>query len=224
MAARVVAGLLIAMLIAAQDAGADEQLLTMPAEAFFRIQRVHEPLELSRIDERLLAAAIFHETNRRRKRSGLEELAPLQGLQEAAFMHARNMARGGYLSHDEPGDPRLRTPRDRVSAAGLRPSFVAENVATQFALQYASGTPFYTGRDESGAVRFSRSPGGPPIPRHTFATFAAAVLDEWMGSPGHRKNILSRQARFLGCAAARQEPAAPGTIEKLYCAQVFAAF
>jgi uncharacterized protein YkwD len=95
-------------------------------------------------------------------------------------------------------------PLDRLENQDLEVGFVAENIAQTFALQYASGTPVYT-RQENGETVFSREAGGEPLPPHTYHSFAADLLDQWMDSPGHRKNILAEEPRYLGAGCEHME-------------------
>ena len=117
------------------------------------------------------------------------------------------MAERNVLTHANPDAPELRTPSDRVRAAGLVPGFVAENVATHFGIRYRSGSPIYR-VDRDGRRGFSATPGGPPIPPHTYLTFARSLLDQWMASPGHRQNILSKSARMEAACTPRRTPRA----------------
>jgi len=210
------------LLVPVSRAEKGDPLYTMAADRFFRLDRVGQPIDLSRIDKNLLSAAIFHETNQRRKNQGLAPLDLLPGLHEAAEMHANSMARGGYLSHTNPDDPKRKTPWDRVRLTGLKPSYVSENVATHFGIRYEPGTRAYPSK-KNGDVRFSRTPGGPPIPNHTYRSIAESLLDQWMGSPPHRKNIVSERAHYLGAACAKREPETRTAMVKFFCVQVFAA-
>jgi uncharacterized protein YkwD len=210
------------LLIPISRAETGDSLYSMPADTFLQMERVRQPIDLARIDHMMLSAAIFHETNQRRKNHDLAPLDHLPELQEAAELHARSMAEEGYLSHTNQDSSKRRTPWDSVRLAGLKPSFVSENVADHFGIQYEPGTRVYPS-EKNGRVQFSRTPGGPPIPNHTYRSFAESLLDQWMGSPLHRENILSGQARYLGAACAKREPESRMAMEKFYCVQVFAA-
>jgi uncharacterized protein YkwD len=202
-------------------AGSPGSLFTLPAESFFAIAELQRPLELQRIDPVLLSAAIFHETNGRRLQHGRPGLIHRVQLDRAAQGHADSMVRHDFISHTNPHDPGQRTLQQRVLNAGLAdPGFIAENIATQFRLQYRAGEPVYRieRNHESG---FSYSPNGPLIPAHTYRSFAAAVLDDWMGSSGHRQNILAERAEFIGAGCTLKQGDAG--IDKLYCVQVFSA-
>lgn len=64
--------------------------------------------------------------NRERERAGLERLEWDERIAEAAWRHARLMAERGDLSHQFPGEAKL---RDRMAAMGARFNDDAENVA-----------------------------------------------------------------------------------------------
>ncbi len=174
-----------------------------PAE-FRQLSAAQQEIDPASLREELLSAAIFHETNKRRADEKLPVLAVDEKVRAASVQHAQAMAKHSTLSHGTPWNSSSSTAYDRLVAQGLQPRFSAENIAFNFALRYESGKPFYT-REESGRAIFSYEPEGAPLPRHTYASFAEAILSQWMKSPGHRKNIVAPEAEFLGvgCAVAR---------------------
>mgnify|MGYP001157879121 CR=1 FL=1 len=174
------------------------------------------PIDQRKVDYQLLAAALFQETNLRRRENRLPLLRRDPRLDAAARMHATDMARDDYLSHTNPHRRDRRTPGDRAHLAGFQFRFLAENVATHFAIQYESGRTVYQIPTGTG---YSYRPDGPPIPRHTYRSFAATLLDQWMDSPGHRRNILSVEPALFG-ADCRLKPAKVG-LDKFYCVQLF---
>lgn len=201
----------------------DGQWYTMTAREFLESAPARRRIDLQSANSQLLAAAVFHETNRRRSENGLPALRHLEELDEAAMIHAQSMAEDEYLSHTN-RDPDLRDPVDRVRAAGLRdPRFVAENIATAFGIRYESGTNVYVKEGppvpRAGGRRFSYEPDGKPIPNHTYRTFARELVDAWMNSPGHRDNILHRSPTHMGHACVRA--VSEDGIPLFYCAQEF---
>jgi uncharacterized protein YkwD len=188
------------------------------AESFRELKAAHEKIQPERINRDLLDAAVFHETNRRREQRGLPALAYHDGARQAARMQSETMAKHQFVAHDNPFDLKLKTLMDRARRAGLKPRFVAENVASAFARHYETGERFYV-RVENGEQILSGKPDGPPIPMRTYIEFAKALLDDWMSSPGHRENILHKSARYLGCACVPLLEDA--SMEKIYCTQVF---
>jgi uncharacterized protein YkwD len=169
------------------------------------------------------ARAIFEETNRQRVAAGLPALAPLPAAQTAAQWQAQFMAQTGMVSHVNTIDPNRRNLEDRARAAGIAYRFVAENAAMNFAVAYEPHRPFFTRPGPAGAPLFSYSIHGPPLAFHTYAGLARAVVAQWLNSPGHRRNLLSREPSYLGCAAAPGARDVSHGLGNIYCAQVFVA-
>jgi uncharacterized protein YkwD len=217
---------LLLLFCLALRAGAEESAATnhiawftnYNAESFRKLPAAQQKIRPGQFDRARLDAAVFHETNRRRQQHGLPALAFDARAREAAQMQSRAMAKHGFVGHDNRFDPELKTTMDRAGRAGLKPRFLAENVASAFARQYEGGEEFYV-RVEGGQRIFSARPGGPQILMRSYIEFAEALVDGWMKSAGHRKNILHEASRFLGCACAASPE--PTDMEKFYCTQVF---
>ena len=171
------------------------------------------------LETNVLSRAVFHATNAAREKHGLPPLQYSEKVEKAAALQSRLMRERGSIGHENPKTPKFRTLEQRVEWAGLNYRFIAENVATAFSLQYDSGRPFYK-REVQGRTILSYKPDGKPIPRHTYASFASALVDSWMNSPGHRANILHRKAEFLG-ASCLPELSPSEEMTTFYCTQVF---
>ncbi len=189
----------------------------MPASEFGDLEAVGQPIDFDHIDSALLDAAVFHETNRRRAENNLPSLDFEPILREAARIQARGMRQLGKVTHVHPDEEKRQMP-DRFDFLGIFTNAMAENVAESFGIRYKSGEKVYT-RKADGKKVFSREPDGPPIQPHTYATFAVSLLDAWMASPGHKKNILAEQVSQLGTAALHDRSALG--MDTFYCAQEF---
>jgi uncharacterized protein YkwD len=187
------------------------------ATSFRKYAEAGRPIDAANINQKLMEAAVFHETNRRRAEHRLPALRYDAKAHDMAGLQARAMAKDQFVEHENP-DPKLRTMGDRAKAVGLRPRVVAENVASAFGRQYKSGQNFYT-RQENGRAIYSYEPDGPAIPMHTYLSFAEELVESWMQSSGHRKNILHKEPEYLGCAC--ELSAKKSGMETFYCAQVF---
>lgn len=196
----------------------DSWFVDHTAESFASQAAAQQAIAPRQIDADLLDAAVFHETNRRRQRHGLPPLGFDAGAREAARLQSAAMAEHGFVGHGNPFDAELRTPMDRAQRAGLAPKFLAENVANAFLRAYEEGTRVHV-RTENGKRVLSEEPGGPPIPMQDYLGFAEALLDDWMDSPGHRKNILHSAPEYLGSACSTKVPDEP--MPKLSCTQIF---
>ncbi len=195
---------------------ASASLFNMPAETFFALESVGLPIDARRVDHTVLAAALFHETNLRRRQYGKHRLRHDPRLNAAARMHAASMVRHNYLSHVDPYRPERRRPQDRALLAGFEFGYLAENIATHFDIHYEAGREVYPVPEGSG---LSYQAEGPPLPRHTYRSFAASLLAQWMNSPEHRHNILADQPEFLGADCRPQQEAA--SVHTFYCVQLF---
>lgn len=193
-------------------------LYTQSFTAFAKSDLAQRSVNFTKPDTNLLSAAVFHETNRRRKEHKLPEFKFHPRALQAAALQSDLMRKKGEISHENPESKKYRTLEDRLKASGLEYKFAAENVATAFGLRYESGAPFYK-RVENGRTLFSLTPDGPPIQSHSYLSFARALVDSWMNSPGHRKNILNPAGIYLGasCLPAKSQPGMP----IFYCTQVF---
>ena len=60
---------------------------------------------------------------------------------------------------------------------------------------------------------------GLPLARRTYRELATVMVDQWLASPGHRENLMSRQVSVLGCGM-RFARVATG-LELVHAVQVF---
>lgn len=149
-------------------------------------------IDLDAVDERLLEAAIFAETNARRAEHGLDPLRAHPLLAVMARRHADRMVEHDFYDHRDPVDPALARPDDRARRVGIGNPHIGENIHDHRAVE-AEGAVYPLGRG-----RFAATPDGPPLPPYTYRGLASAIVDEWMASSGHRANILRPQARQMG--------------------------
>jgi len=152
----------------------------------------------SRINQKLLGDAVRAEVNYHRCRVGLSEVASAgTPLAKEARNHSRWMAKSQQLTHRStvPGRASL---KQRIKASGLPFRTGSENIGMvhryqidnrRFKILNASQCKFAT-------------PQGQPLPAHSYASLARQIVDLWMDSPPHRRNILDRQARKVSTAVA----------------------
>lgn len=173
--------------------------LQMPTEDFFHRPEVNARIDPVALDRGLLAAAIFHQTNRQRHALGLPLFRWLPKAAEAADTQANWAAVVGRSDHRNP-IPNLEWPIDRAHAVGLDPTMVGENLATTPIYDIGSATELAIKRDGTRNIYFNPLTGA-EAPVHTYASFAAYVVTRWMESPGHRANIVKPEHDYLGCSA-----------------------
>ena len=157
-------------------------------------RRFNVAIDFKKTNYPLLVDAIHHATNEARKEHGLSALRKNTTLMKAARRYAKRQAKGHFLAHIDPsGGPK--TPDDRARVFGGKNPHVSENLAITAGYPIESGEPIYIASDGS----YTRKVGGEKIPPHTYRSFARDVVEQWLNSPGHRKNLLDSQALELGC-------------------------
>jgi uncharacterized protein YkwD len=155
----------------------------------------NDTLDFDHIDLPRLDAILFYATNEIRAEHKLPVLEYAKELEDAAAMHSRDMVIHDFFGHDNPVDLHKKTPNDRALKSGIKNPYIAENIAEDFGLQYKSGTQVYI----LGEGKFSDEPEGDLIPPKTYLSLAGSLLERWMNSPEHKKNILSPDALQIGC-------------------------
>jgi uncharacterized protein YkwD len=206
---------------ATQPASQPADWFAMSPDEFAQSADAKRELPWEGIDDRLLSAAILHETNRYRAEHKLPVLRHMPKVDEVAAMHAVDMSQGGWFGHDHPTDPRKRTVLDRAKLVGLRPMFVAENLVMEYGIRYEPGREVYETTRRRGRGGLSYRPHGDPIPRHTYHSFAKQVVGRWIDSPPHRENIESKYPKLMGAAARPGRSEDEVRFQKFYVVQVF---
>lgn len=186
----------------------------------FAVQPITQArIDPANFDEGLMAAAIFHETNRVRRQLGLPAFTHLAKLDEAADLKASVGVLESEVKHTN-DLPFTATPADRVKWVGLEYERVAENIARISSYDLPRGMTQLGVRTRRGGEEFYRLDTGRSVELQTYAGFAAEVVDSWMKSPGHRANLVDPQLVSLGCAA-RPCRSFINRHEQIYAVQVF---
>lgn len=164
----------------------------------FRINELFgQKIDFRNIDYPRLNAAIFFVTNEERIKNHLPAVKFHELLENSSTSHSKRMVRLNFFSHTDPYNDLLKTPTKRMKLAGISNPYAAENIATPFAIIYEEGELIYPLDD--AANFFSYTHNGKAIPNHTYLSLAEYLVDLWMNSEGHRKNILNPDALQLGC-------------------------
>jgi len=149
------------------------------------VDRVHEGYLEERETAARIEAEVLRLTNRERRSRGLSELEGDDTLSRIARAHAWDMARRGYFSHDTPEGL---DPHERIAGADRIhvSSYTAENL-------WSAQGPWRDVGDGLGS----------------------AAVEGWLGSPGHRRNLLSSEPTHLGVGVAVRD-------DRIVVAQKFA--
>jgi uncharacterized protein YkwD len=168
---------------------------SLTVDNFREEKRFKDTIDFHQVDRERLNAVLYFITNEIRAKYNLPLLAHSQELENAAGMHSADMVLHDFFSHTNPFNSHRKTPGDRAILAGITNPYIAENIAADFGLQYKSESNVYI----LGKGMFSYTPDGPPIRPRTYLSLAESLLDRWMHSPEHKKNILAADALQLGC-------------------------
>jgi len=147
-----------------------------------------DPVAARDLDTALLDRAILFHTNRARCNAGLNPLMPDPGLRTVATGHSADMVRLGFFDHTSPVSGKT-TVSDRLNRRGIRFRGAAENLATSKRLAILSGQPVYPIPGQR--CGFSMTPRGPALPVRSYDALARNLVDRWIDSPGHRRNLMN---------------------------------
>ncbi len=178
-------------------------LFTLPSAADACTRKVSKTaaqtiVPATRINQKLLSDSVRHEVNYHRCRAGLSPVANAGApLAKEARAHSRWMAKSQQLTHRStvPGRASL---KQRIRASGVNFRIGSENIGMvhryridnrRFRIVNASQCKFATQQ-------------GQPLPAHSYASLARHIVNLWMNSPGHRRNILDRGAKQVSTAVA----------------------
>lgn len=156
--------------------------------------------------EAMLPVVLHATINRIRMAHELDLLAYDTKLEDVATYHANGMATGGYVAHDSPRGDSMADRYDRFGydcqiRTGQRSYLTGgENVAKSYLyerIRTDNGTTFVASTDE----------------------LARTIVDQWMVSPSHRRNILTSEweAEAFGVAVVEEDDALAVYVAQNFC-------
>lgn len=148
----------------------DKYYQSLTDENFRDFKLFNQPLNLKRVDYKVLNAAVFFVSNEARIEQGLSALEYQPNLEVMAWNHSRAMGYRNFFDHINKKDKKRREPANRAGLAGIKNPAVAENISA------------------IGGVRFG-----------TYLELADHLIDGWIDSPPHRKTLYGKDAVQLGC-------------------------
>jgi uncharacterized protein YkwD len=90
--------------------------------------------------------------------------------------------------------------QDRAFISGITNPYTTENLERHSVLDHPRNTRMYTFARKEGFFRDTN--GKHRIKNHTYGGLASAVVDHWLHSPAHRRNLLDNDAVQVGCGSA----------------------
>ena len=155
-------------------------------------EKVNQSVDLQNLNCSLLEAAIFMECNRLREARNLPPFRYSGDLKRAARRHSQNMARRDFFSHLDKKNRELRTPMDRIRKQNPDFTKTAENLA-RTSLHFLPDGKFYLDKNGKAVQK-----NGDPLKTKTYRQVAEKVVQNWLGSPSHRENLLG-DFNFMAC-------------------------
>jgi uncharacterized protein YkwD len=172
---------------------------------FFGIANLQHKITKLFVDVDLLNAAVFWFTNIERKKFNLKQFQFHNKLSQTAILHSEQMNVHSFFSHENAFDTRYKTLTDRINSVKDNnfQGFMCygENIADypvikaneSFTIENRNGIPHW----------FSIN--GKEIFPYSYYEFAKIVVEGWMNSHGHRKNILNQTFEYMGCGCIAYE-------------------
>ncbi len=148
------------------------------------------------VDQNLFSRIVLVELNYERCRAGLPPLSLANGLTTVASNHAGWMAKRGALSHKSTIRGQTSV-QERVLASGLNARRGSENIGNLPRYQFGGSRKIFV--NSMSQCEFSTTTGNKIAP-HSYASLASQIVDMWMGSSRHRKNVLDSNVRSVGTA------------------------
>ncbi len=148
------------------------------------------------LNQSLFNNAVLVEVNFVRCKAGVSPVSLASGLASVANNHASWMASRQTLSHRSTVRGQ-QSVQDRVLASGVQARRGSENIGNIPRFQFAGSRRIHI---KSLKKCDFTTAGGRKIQPHSYATLAVQIVDMWMGSSGHRKNVLDRNATSVGSA------------------------
>lgn len=179
-------------------------------------------LRIDQLDQELLDRSFQEALNQIRKKRGLPQLEHSNNLDLTATGYAREMASFDFFGHVHPHNMSLRTALDRIKARWPEVQYTGENLA-EFSPYRISKmkAKYFIQENDDGTYDWLDSQ-KKPLELHTYYSFAEFVTDKWMGSKGHRQNLLSPNYEYLGMGYALDQSQFPNEIPMVYVVQNFA--
>jgi uncharacterized protein YkwD len=185
--------------VQSQACQADLSYYSCTLEEFLTIESIHTPIDIVQPDYALLDAAIFHLTNQARAEQNFPPFRYFNALHKAAQLHSTLMIDLDFCAHYNSIDTYYYFPLDRVREFDKAIPLISENIAEYPLIK---STPVYCPeKQQNGSWIFYNCKTRQVLQPYSYLEFAAIVVNKWMESPPHRKNILSEDYQYLGCAA-----------------------
>ncbi|MCW5908534.1 MAG: CAP domain-containing protein [Chitinophagales bacterium] len=142
------------------------------ATSFFELKEAQLEVDPTNYDVHLLSAAVFFAVNKLRESKNLKPFTYSEALRNAAAVHTWQMVSKNFFSHYNNKNRKLHSPENRIKL------FKAN------AESYGENCDMNSMYDDEGV---------------TYLQLAKEIVTNLYNSPPHRKIMLSKDFRYLGC-------------------------
>jgi uncharacterized protein YkwD len=172
------------------------------SSSFMSKEELLDTVKAKTINLDLLNATIFHLTNIERNELNLPILKFGSQLYESSQLHSNKMIQLDFFSHTNKFEKQWKEPKDRILHFENKYNSLGENILENNLLNYKGTTLNYRIEEqENGEIRYVNNK-GLQINYSTYLQLAERLVQQWMDSKPHKKNILSKSYSLLGCACA----------------------
>lgn len=170
--------------------GSDRNQVGNIARLLPAVSVVEKRIPDQRLLNRKIVSLLLKKTNENRRNASVRDLVPDDTLSRIAENYAKTLAETGFLSHT---DRSGKGPAERAQEAGYPVTKqieggIREGIGENLA---------YVGTGMVAGIGYVDPTSGEAI--------ADAIMNGWMNSPGHRKNILDPLADRFGVGLVRNE-------------------
>ncbi|AIF69331.1 hypothetical protein PAP_04600 [Palaeococcus pacificus DY20341] len=153
-------------------------IIVLPSSLCINAENL-ETSKMQTLSESGIKERIFERINEIRERNGLSPLEWNETLEKAAQMHAEDMAKRNYFSHESPEGE---TFKDRLAKVGYKPKSISDGKSETIVI---GGENLFLYGGEGSVEEIVNE-----------------AVNGWMNSKGHRDNILRKEFTLTGIGVA----------------------
>ena len=156
-------------------------------------------VSVDNINYQILYREILEDLNIERIKYSKKAFSISRELNKAAILHSEQMNKYHFFSHVNKKNKKFATLLDRVLYVDGNFPFLAENIADIVMLNIPNNKRISIKQEGNKILYFDEN--GSRINYHTYESLANKVVQSWMNSKGHRKNILNGDYSETGLGA-----------------------
>ena len=165
----------------------------------------------------LFHAALLHLTNIQRIDHEKLTLLYFVDLESSSKIHSLEMSKHHFFNHLNKFNKDLETPADRIFSYNENYQIIGENIVSNNLIDYDGDYLEFSIQIVDDKQLFTYE-NGEALRNVSYINLAKRLMKQWMDSPPHKKNILSKDYTLIGCGCALEQG---GDFVKINCTQNF---